>query len=96
MQINLSHDGLDGLNNQILFVEYGTGISEQDIIADQRVGVEYAGEEAALQPLRFSIKDSRYVSILPKIRNYQFKPFKKKERKKENVTIENFHLDNNN
>ena len=54
-----SHDLTTG--HELWIEDRGTRVAETDIIASPRVGVDYAGEDAAL-PWRFRLKDSRWTS----------------------------------
>jgi DNA-3-methyladenine glycosylase len=40
----------------------GENISEENIVASSRVGLEYAGDEAVALPWRFRVKDSKWTS----------------------------------
>jgi DNA-3-methyladenine glycosylase len=54
---------LDGvlLDQPPLYITSGEPTSEEDIVAGPRIGVNYAGD-AALWPLRFSVRGHRHVS----------------------------------
>jgi len=52
---------------QNLFLERGQPVPPNLIVADSRIGVEYAGEIWGYKELRFSIMHDPYVSIKPKI-----------------------------
>lgn len=55
--------GLDGvrLDGSPLYITKGEPVAEEEIVASPRIGVDYAGE-AALWPLRFSVRSHRHVS----------------------------------
>lgn len=53
--INLQHDGIDLLSNEIWIEESDLQINEENILIDKRVGIDYA-EEDAERPYRFYIK----------------------------------------
>jgi DNA-3-methyladenine glycosylase len=54
---------LDGvrLDRPPLSITWGEAVDEAEIVASPRIGVDYAGE-AALWPLRFSVRGHRHVS----------------------------------
>jgi DNA-3-methyladenine glycosylase len=54
---------LDGvlLDQPPLFIAKGEPVVDEEIVASPRIGVDYAGE-AALWPLRFSVRGHRHVS----------------------------------
>ena len=58
--IDRTHDGIM-LNSNHLWIEEGVRVSEKNIYASARIGIDYAGEDALL-PWRFSIKDNEWVS----------------------------------
>lgn len=60
MAINKSHDGV-GLQGQELFIQEGISITPAQIITKPRVGIDYA-EESKDWPLRFYVKDSKFIS----------------------------------
>jgi len=55
------HSGLDLLQTDIFIADDGFKLKKPDIITTPRIGVDYAGDDAAL-PYRFIIKDNPYVS----------------------------------
>ncbi|MBS1917420.1 MAG: DNA-3-methyladenine glycosylase [Bacteroidetes bacterium] len=55
------HSGEDLLSDKIFIADDGFKLSEKNIIASPRIGVDYAGEDAKL-PYRFFVKDNEYVS----------------------------------
>ena len=55
------HSGLDLLQTDIFIADDGFKLKKLDIITTPRIGVDYAGDDAAL-PYRFIIKDNPYVS----------------------------------
>jgi len=59
--INTKHTGLDLLDDDLFIADDGYSLKKKDIIASARIGVDYAGEDAALL-YRFSVKDNPYVS----------------------------------
>jgi DNA-3-methyladenine glycosylase len=54
---------LDGapLDQPPLYIAGGEPLAEEEIVASPRIGVDYAGE-AALWPLRFSVRGNLHVS----------------------------------
>jgi DNA-3-methyladenine glycosylase len=61
LAIDRSLDG-EPLDGETLFLtKRDVGIAEEDIAVSPRVGVDYAGD-AAHWPLRFYVRDSKYVS----------------------------------
>jgi DNA-3-methyladenine glycosylase len=55
------HTGFSLLGDEIFIADDGFRVSPDNIIATSRIGVSYAGKDAAL-PYRFSVKDNPYVS----------------------------------
>lgn len=55
------HTGLSLLGEEIFIADDGFKLSKKDILATPRIGVDYAGDDAAL-PYRFIIRDNPYVS----------------------------------
>lgn len=47
---------------EIWFEDHGQAVADADIVASARVGLAYAGEEAAGLPWRFRVRDSRWTS----------------------------------
>jgi DNA-3-methyladenine glycosylase len=47
---------------RIWLEDAGENISEENILASSRVGLEYAGDEAVALPWRFRLKDSKWTS----------------------------------
>jgi DNA-3-methyladenine glycosylase len=64
MGIDRSLDGKSLFGSEI-YIEEAPKVKKSDIVEDFRIGVDYA-EECALWPLRFMLKDSRFVSVKPK------------------------------
>jgi DNA-3-methyladenine glycosylase len=60
--LTLNHKGLSLLGPQIWVQDEGAKLSENDILASPRVGIDYAGEDAQL-PWRFRIKNSPWTSL---------------------------------
>lgn len=58
--ITQDHNGADLLGDRI-WIEEGQPLSEKEICATKRIGIDYA-EEDALKPWRFYIKNSKWVS----------------------------------
>ncbi len=58
--ITTAHTGLDLQGNRI-WIESGMSLTDDQIVAGPRIGVDYAGEDALL-PRRFGIKDSAWLS----------------------------------
>jgi DNA-3-methyladenine glycosylase len=56
-----AHSGTDLLSENIFIVDDGYRLSNSQIIATPRIGVDYAGDDALL-PYRFIVKDSPYIS----------------------------------
>jgi DNA-3-methyladenine glycosylase len=61
MGIYTKDTGCDLQGPEIYIEDRGIKISARDIVADTRVGVAYAAEDALL-PYRFSVRGNRYVS----------------------------------
>lgn len=59
--ITTKHTGVSLQGPEIYIEDRGIKISSKDIIADTRVGVAYAADDA-LRPYRFSVKGNPYVS----------------------------------
>lgn len=59
--ITTAHYGLDVTGNTIWLEDRGELVPEAEILASPRVGIDYAGEDAAL-PWRFRIKSSPWTS----------------------------------
>jgi DNA-3-methyladenine glycosylase len=59
--IRKAHYGTDLTGNNIWIEDRNIEISENNIISSERVGIDYAEEDADL-PWRFSIKESKWVS----------------------------------
>jgi DNA-3-methyladenine glycosylase len=49
------------LDQPPLFITKGEPVTDEEVVASPRIGVDYAGE-AALWPLRFSVRGHRHVS----------------------------------
>jgi DNA-3-methyladenine glycosylase len=59
--INRTFNGKSLLNGEIWIDDLGAKISSRDIVASPRIGIDYAGEDAAL-PWRYTLKGNRWVS----------------------------------
>lgn len=59
--ISTTHTGIDLKGNEIFILDDDYKLSSKKIIASQRIGVDYAKEDALL-PYRFYIKDNPFVS----------------------------------
>lgn len=59
--INRTFNGKYLLNADVWIENLGTIIKSKDIITSKRIGIDYAGEDAAL-PWRFTIKDNKWIS----------------------------------
>jgi len=59
--INMNHNGISLLHNEIWIEEDGFHIASSDIHESPRIGVGYAGKDALL-PWRFFLNKNRYVS----------------------------------
>ncbi len=59
--ISTRNYGIDLLGDQIWIEDHGSLLSDSQIIASPRVGVDYAGEDAKL-PWRFRVKDNPFTS----------------------------------
>lgn len=59
--IYTKHTGFDLRGDDIFIADDGYKLRKKDILASARIGVDYAGEDAALH-YRFSVKDNPYVS----------------------------------
>jgi DNA-3-methyladenine glycosylase len=55
------HTGVSLLGDEIFIADDGFRVSPENIIASSRIGVSYAGEDAAL-PYRYSVKANPFVS----------------------------------
>lgn len=55
------HTGLSLLGDDLFIADDGFRVKKKDILATPRIGVDYAGEDAAL-PYRFIIQGNPYVS----------------------------------
>jgi DNA-3-methyladenine glycosylase len=60
------HSGYSLVDDVIFLLDDGSGVSQNQIIADERIGVDYAGEDALL-PYRFSILNHGSVSVKPQL-----------------------------
>jgi len=58
--IDRTFNGKD-LNSSEVWIEEGIKLLPRQILASERIGIDYAGEDALL-PWRFSIKDNIWVS----------------------------------
>jgi DNA-3-methyladenine glycosylase len=61
MGIQVKHTGMDLLGHDMWLEDRGIHFQADEIIASNRVGVGYAGEDALL-PYRFRVKDSAWTS----------------------------------
>lgn len=59
--IDRTFNGKYLLNTDVWIEELGVVVKNKDIIASKRIGIDYAGEDAAL-PWRFTIKDNKWIS----------------------------------
>lgn len=59
--ISTTHYGTDLLDDMIWIEDHNSLLSQEDIIASPRVGVDYAGEDALL-PWRFRVKGNKFTS----------------------------------
>lgn len=59
--INRTFNGKYLLNNEVWIEDLGVIVKNKDIIASKRIGIDYAGEDAAL-PWRFTIKGNKWIS----------------------------------
>ena len=60
--INKSHYGISLTSGETVWIEdRNETIADDNVIASPRVGIDYAGEDAAL-PWRFRVKDSKWTS----------------------------------
>ncbi len=59
--ITVSHSGHDLLANEI-WLEKGSDLQPEQIVATPRVGVKYAGKDAR-RPWRFRVRDSAWTSL---------------------------------
>lgn len=57
---------LDLSVDENIWIEMGSDIRERDIISCKRIGIDRVGEEWAASPLRFYIKDNKFVSVILK------------------------------
>jgi DNA-3-methyladenine glycosylase len=55
------HTGLSLLGDDLFIADDGSRVKKADILATPRIGVDYAGDDAAL-PYRFIMQDNPYVS----------------------------------
>jgi DNA-3-methyladenine glycosylase len=59
--INRTFNGKYLLNTDVWIEDLGVIVKNKDIIASKRIGIDYAGEDAAL-PWRFTIKHNKWIS----------------------------------
>lgn len=59
--IDRTFNGKYLLNTEVWIEDLGVTLKNKDIIASERIGIDYAGEDARL-PWRFTIKDNKWVS----------------------------------
>lgn len=62
---------LDLSTSNVLWLEAGTSIPENQVVIGKRIGIESAGEEWANKPLRFYIADNKFVSVIEKKKKSQ-------------------------
>lgn len=63
MGLHVRHTGMSLLSDEIYIASDNYKLSKSNIITSQRIGVDYAGEDAGLM-YRFYVKGSKYVSVL--------------------------------
>ena len=61
MGIGRSFNGKSLLDDEIWIEDSGMKLASRDIVASERIGIDYAGEDALL-PWRFSVKGNAWVS----------------------------------
>jgi DNA-3-methyladenine glycosylase len=71
--IDRTFNGKSLLNDDVWIEDLGKKIAKEDIEADPRIGIDYAGEDALL-PWRFTIKNNPWISRRP---GRKFDPIKK-------------------
>lgn len=59
--IDRTFNGKYLLNNEVWIKDLGVTVKNKDIFASERIGIDYAGEDAKL-PWRFTIKNNKWVS----------------------------------
>lgn len=59
--INRTFNGKYLLNTDVWIEDLGVTVKNKDIFASERIGIDYAGEDAKL-PWRFTIKNNKWVS----------------------------------
>lgn len=59
--LHTSHTGLSLLGDIVFIADDGFRVKKTEVLATPRIGVDYAGDDAAL-PYRFIIRDNPYVS----------------------------------
>lgn len=59
--IDRTFNGKFLLNNDVWIEDTGNNITTKDILSSERIGIEYAREDARL-PWRFTLKESKWVS----------------------------------
>lgn len=59
--IDRTFNGKYLLNTDVWIEDLGFIVKNKDIIASKRIGIDYAGEDAAL-PWRFTIKENKWIS----------------------------------
>jgi DNA-3-methyladenine glycosylase len=60
------HSGLSLIDDEVFLLDDGLRVGKNQIIADPRIGVDYAGEDALL-PYRFTILNNLSVSVKPQL-----------------------------
>jgi DNA-3-methyladenine glycosylase len=61
LSIGRSFNGKSLLDDEIWIEDPGTKLASKHIVASERIGIDYAGEDALL-PWRFHVKDNAWVS----------------------------------
>jgi DNA-3-methyladenine glycosylase len=61
LDIQTKHTGISLLSKELFIADDGKAYSNKEIVSSPRIGVDYAGKDAALK-YRFFIKDNLYVS----------------------------------
>ncbi len=59
--IDRTFNGKYLLNTEVWIEDLGVALKNKDIIASERIGIDYAGEDSKL-PWRFTIRDNKWVS----------------------------------
>jgi DNA-3-methyladenine glycosylase len=64
--IGRSFNGKSLLDDEIWIEDPGTKLASRNIVASERIGIDYAGQDALL-PWRFSVKGNAWVSKRPSV-----------------------------